>query len=190
VRAWTLAPPELLGDDAEDRARAPSWTDADTSCDVEATCLVHPSFEAQYAAAGGALLAELRRLGVRLKLRAGIFPEQKSGLDLYAGRWTADYPDADTFAHGVLHTEMGAYGAMCGHAAVDALSERARAEGDPAARHALHRDVERAIREQVLLLPLFHDEHCFVCAPGVRGIDDAIGTTTRGVDYARLWIEQ
>ena len=48
------------------------------------------------------------------------------------GRWVADYPDADTFAQGVLHSREGVNGRYCGMPEIDVLAERARGEIDRA----------------------------------------------------------
>ena len=36
--------------------------------------------------------------------------------DIRIGRWVADYPDADTFVHGILHSREGINGRYCGRA--------------------------------------------------------------------------
>jgi ABC-type oligopeptide transport system substrate-binding subunit len=188
VEAHSFLPPGLVGYEPleSERARGSQCK----VCDIDVSCLVHPIFEAQYAPAARILFAELRRLGVRLKLRTGLFNDQrKAECDLYFGRWNGDYPDPDTFIQGVLHSQAGAFAEICGLPVLDAMSERARAESDPRTRHALYREIERKIRDDAWLVPLFHDKHYYLGASNLRGIDDALGTTTRGVDYAPLWIE-
>jgi peptide/nickel transport system substrate-binding protein/oligopeptide transport system substrate-binding protein len=189
TRARGFLPTVLVGQDAS--PVEPTAPGPDGVCDVEAMCLVHPAFDAQYPAAAGVLLAELRRLGVHLRVQTGLLSafRDRETVDLYLGRWAGDYPDPDTFVSGALHSQSGAFAALCGHPLVDELGDAARAETDPRTRRAMYRDVERALRDEAVLVPLFYDKSHYFQHPGLRGIDDALGATTRRVDYAELWAE-
>ena len=59
------------------------------------------------------------------------FDERLKNAEIALGRWIADYPDADTFVHGVLHSQKGVEGYLCGTPEMDRLIERGRAETDP-----------------------------------------------------------
>jgi len=62
-------------------------------------------------------------------------------------------------------------------------------ERDPAARRALYRDIEHVLRDEAILVPLFYDKRSCFGAKALRGLDDALGTTTRLIDYAALWLD-
>ncbi len=97
--------------------------------------------------------------------------EKKPDVDLFVGRWNADYPDADTFVHGVLHSESGFLGRYVGRPDVDELADQGRTEIDPRVRHSIYRRVEDLIAREALLLPLFHDQvYCFA-RPDIEGLD-------------------
>jgi peptide/nickel transport system substrate-binding protein len=190
LRARGLLPPGLVGHDSLDPARTVVDRGARVA-GVSAVCLVHPAYEAQYAPLLQALLAELRRLGLRIEVRTGMFLDHRNEeLDMYLGRWSGNYPDPDAFMYGALHSDGGAYAELSANPRVDALSARARAEGDPGVRRALYADLERLVRDEAVLVPLFYDRRSCFAAPRVRGIDDALGTTTRFVDYASLWVDE
>jgi ABC-type transport system substrate-binding protein len=187
TRARGFLPTVLVGQDAS--PIDPPAPGRDGLCEVDATCLVHPVFDAQYQAAAGMLLAELRRLGVHLRVQTGLLSTCQDDVDLYLGRWAGDYPDPDTFVHGALHSQAGAFGELCGHPLVDGLGDAARAETEPRSRRAIYRDVERALRDEAVLVPLFYDKSYTFEHPNLRGMDDALGATTRLADYAELWLE-
>ena len=72
--------------------------------------------------------------------------------DIIIGRWVADYPDADTFAQGVLHSREGVNGRYCGMPEIDALTERGRGEIDPRTRESIYREVEEIIAREAFAL--------------------------------------
>jgi ABC-type transport system substrate-binding protein len=190
LRARSFLPPGLIGHDAMDAIDLPRERSGKVR-ELDLVCFVHPAFETQYAPAAQALYAELKSLGIRLHLRGGMFVDHRNEeMDLYLGRWSGNYPDPDAFTHGALHTRGGAYAELVAHEGIDALSERARAESDPAARRALYVDIERMVRDEAILLPLFYNKRSCFAGAHVRGIDEALGTTTRLVDYTALWVEE
>jgi ABC-type transport system substrate-binding protein len=189
LRARGLLPPGFVGPDLVDTPNA-SGTRARTA-DVDALCLVHPAYEWQYAPLLQVLLAEFRRVGVRLTVRTGMFLDHRTeAIDLYFGRWSGNYPDPDAFMYGALHSDGGAYAEFTSYGVLDAVALRARSEVDPSVRRALYVDLERMIREEAVLVPLFYDRRTCFAGARVRGIDDALGTTTRLIDYAALWVEE
>src|SRR5262249_61826585 len=79
---------------------------------IELLAAIHPIFQGEYAA----LLAEIeqayREIGYTIRSAGTTMPEymaarQNVSADLIIGRWGADYPDADTFVHGILHSREG-----------------------------------------------------------------------------------
>ena len=102
---------------------------------------------------------------------AGFFGEVERGeVDLVFARWTADYPDTDTFAHGAIHTDAGFYGRICGSADVDRLTAAARMETNPAIRRGVYRKVEEILAREALLVPLFHEQVYRIARPEVEGL--------------------
>jgi peptide/nickel transport system substrate-binding protein len=106
--------------------------------------------------------------------------------DMMIGRWIADYPDADTFAQGVLHSREGVNGRYCGMSAIDALTERARGEIDPRTRESIYREVEEIVAREGLMIPLFHEQVYRFARPEVEGL--AVGFGQPLVQYENLSI--
>ena len=109
--------------------------------------------------------------------------------DVDVGRWTADYPDTDTFMYGCLHTSSGAYRNYVGSPELDRLAEQGRVETDPRVRQSVYRQIEELIARDALILPLFHDQvYCFA-RPEVQGLT-TIGQSNATIPYEDLWIRR
>ena len=93
-------------------------------------------------------------------------------LDLLIGRWNADYDDPDAFAYGLLHSQGGVLRHWCTAEPplFDDLIEQARRTLDSGARQILYRRFEERLREEALLLPLFHGIAYRLAGPRVRGL--------------------
>ena len=108
--------------------------------------------------------------------------------DLVIARWASDYPDADTFVHGLLHSREGNVGNFVGTAEIDLLIEKGRSEIEPRARHAIYRQIEERIAREAVLVPLFHEQtYCFA-RPGVEGL--SLGFSSPVVAYEKLSIRR
>ncbi|MFA6958957.1 MAG: ABC transporter substrate-binding protein [Thermoanaerobaculia bacterium] len=132
IPAHGVIPPGLPGYVAGPSAtRSPSGeTRTSKGAPLELTAAVHATFFGQYSSAAKELSAALNEKGVKLKvvnktLAEYLQHEIDADVDVAIGRWIADYPDADTFAYGVMHTKGGTVGAMCGTPELDRLIERA-----------------------------------------------------------------
>jgi peptide/nickel transport system substrate-binding protein len=112
--------------------------------------------------------------------------QKNAPTDIAIGRWVADYPDADTFVQGVLHSREGVYGRYCGQPGIDALSERGRGEIDPRTRESIYREVEDVIAKDALMIPLFHEQVYRFARPEVDGL--AVGFGQPLVQYENLSI--
>jgi ABC-type oligopeptide transport system substrate-binding subunit len=124
------------------------------------------------------------------KTMAEYLDHTRQGLvDLSVGRWGADYPDADTFVYGVLHSTAGTVGRFLRRPDIDQLAEQARAETDPRVRHSLYRKVEDLVARDALILPLFHDQVYAFARPEVEGFT-SVGQTSPMVFYEDLWIRR
>jgi ABC-type transport system substrate-binding protein len=184
VPAQGLIPPGLLGYSAAPSSGPVSGAAAPSDSSVEATvsretielsAAVHPVFFGEFSAFARELTEAFREIGFLIrpinKTMAEYVELSRTGeADLNVGRWNADYPDADTFVHGFLHSEAGYLGRYIGDPDLDRLADQGRAETDPRVRHSIYRQVEERIARDALLLPLFHDQiYCFA-RPEVEGL--------------------
>ena len=199
IPAHGLIPPGLLGYSASAPAAAgPSSGVSDSSVEQtvshemrELTAAVHPIFFAEFSAFARQLTDAFREIGIRVRpvnrtMSEYLEHEKRPDVDLFVGRWQADYPDADSFVHGVMHTDVGFVGRYVGSPDIDALADRGRAETDPRVRHSIYRQVEDLIAREALMIPLFYDQvYCFA-APDVQGLG-SLGAAPV-VPYDSLWI--
>ncbi|HSS45412.1 MAG TPA: ABC transporter substrate-binding protein, partial [Thermoanaerobaculia bacterium] len=203
IPAHGLIPPGLLGysaagasPEAESRA-----TSSDSSVQqtvsresTELSAAVHPIFFGELSAVFRELADAFREMGFVIRPANKTMAEylelnEKGDVDMALGRWGADYPDADTFVYGVLHSEAGSVGRSVGGPDINQLAEQGRAETDPRLRHAIYRQVEDLITREALLLPLFYDQvYCFA-RPEVEGLT-TIGQSNPVVAYENLWIRR
>ena len=106
-------------------------------------------------------------------------------VDLVVGRWSADYPDADTFVN-ILHSLGGSWGRLCGSDEIDQLVERGRVETSPPLRHAIYRQIEETLVREARVLPLFHEQAYRFVRPEVEGLTVSFWSPT--VAYENLHI--
>ncbi|MGK2859824.1 MAG: ABC transporter substrate-binding protein [Thermoanaerobaculia bacterium] len=158
---------------------------------LEVTAGVHAMFFGQYASVAKELSSAMSERGVKMKVANKTLAEfldhqSKADVDVSIGRWIADYPDTDSFAWGLMHTKGGIVGGMCGTPELDRLIERGRIEIDPAARHAIYREVDELIAREALLMPLFHEQVYRFVRPEVEGL--ALSFAAPEVSYEALGI--
>lgn len=196
IPAHGLIPPGLLG--YEPPERPPSFATPITIADagIELSAAVNEIYRGPYAALAADLVASLARGGFRVKLNdappAEYYKAMDEGsADIVLTRWIADYPDSDTFAHGLLHSEEGHVGRYVGSPELDELIAKGRLEIDAAARHVIYRQIEEWIEREALLLPLFHEQaYCFV-GPTVEGFDPGLSPPlVRFFAYEKLSLPQ
>jgi ABC-type transport system substrate-binding protein/predicted ATPase len=188
-----FTPPGLLGHSAGSGTRGAAFASGAAerpAGEVELTAAVNPLFFESLAALAEELWRAWAKLGIKVRVVNRTLDEMadatsKGTVDLYLGRWNADYPDPDNFAC-QLHSEWGFLGRMCTAPEVDRLVERARAETEPAVRHSLYREVEEAIARDALLLPLFHEQAYRFARPEVEGLSVAFGVPTVAYDRLRV----
>jgi ABC-type transport system substrate-binding protein len=200
IPARGIIPPGLLGFAASPASAASGGGAApppDSSVEatvsretVELTAAVHPVFFSEFSAFARSLFDAFREIGFVIRpanrTMADYLALTSSGeSDLNIGRWNADFPDADTFIYGVLHSEGGFLGRYASGPDLDRLAERGREETDPRVRHSIYRQVEEAVAGEALLLPLFHDQvYCFA-RPEVDGLT-SVGQANPIVAYENL----
>ncbi|MDQ5858027.1 MAG: ABC transporter substrate-binding protein [Acidobacteriota bacterium] len=203
IPASGLIPPGLLGYSADSpkrekpsgAAQAPLHSAEHTVSreSTELTAIVHMVYLGECAPLLADLTQQLREMGFTLKVlndtMVAFQENRNAGLaDLVIARWASDYPDADTFVHGLLHSREGNVGNFVGSDELDVLIEKGRSEIEPRARHAVYRQVEERIAREATLVPLFHEQtYCFA-RPGVDGL--SLGFSSPIVAYEKLSIRR
>jgi ABC-type transport system substrate-binding protein len=190
IPASGLIPPGLLGHvPMSERPPMRSGDARKAPEGVELTAALHPVLTAEYAALGKALLSVLEEAGLVIRVVGKTMEEyldisSNGKTDLDIGRWIADYPDADTFIYGILHSRDGSLGRYLGRPDLDALAERGRTEADPGVRDGVYREVEDIVFRERLLHPLFHEQVYRFARPEVEGL--SVSLSAPHVDYANL----
>jgi len=203
IPAHGIIPPGLLGYSPAPAAR-PSGKSAAASLDsdvlqtvsresVELLGAIHPIFFSEYAAFLEEITQAFREIGYTIRSAGSTMPEymaarQTEKADIIIGRWGADYPDADTFVHGILHSQEGFLGRYWGDTGIDPLIERGRTETDPRIRHTIYREIEELVAREALLLPLFHDQVGCFARPEVEGL--SLGLTNPLIAYDQLSVRR
>jgi ABC-type oligopeptide transport system substrate-binding subunit len=194
ILAHGLLPPGLLGYEAP-RSVAPVRR-AETRLwqGVELKVALHSIYRGPYAT----LWQEIRRFLVELGITVRLVDEslnevvrrvrrgEPADVDLMACRWIADYPDADAFAMGLVHSREGLLAGLVHSPALDERIEKSRQETDPALRHALYREIEEELARERLLIPLFHEQTYRFSHPTLRGFK--IGFSLPEVRYEELFM--
>jgi oligopeptide transport system substrate-binding protein len=182
VPAHGLIPPGLLGYEST-VSPAPRDDEAWSRGAVELTCAMFPVYEHGNLSA---LRDEILRAMSVAGARARVVSRSEERPDVFLGGWDADYPDPDSFANGVLHSERGYFGSYCGSPELDRLIERGRVEPRPYARHEIYRKIEDVVRERALLLPLLHRQASRFARPEVEGVE--FNVSSPYVSYEKLWV--
>ncbi|MGK2855847.1 MAG: ABC transporter substrate-binding protein [Thermoanaerobaculia bacterium] len=174
IPAHGMISPGLLGY-ASEPPRVPEVVLPAEKLDLELEINVHPMYAGHYSVMASEIFSAFRARGVRLRIVDRPMSEflelQTSGsADINMSRWVADYPDTDTFMHGLLHSQGGIIGRFCGCDALDTLIARARSELDPSMRHTIYREIEELIAREARVLPLFHEQIYRFVRPEVEGL--------------------
>ena len=201
IPARGLIPPGLLGYSASGSGIPTSETGSTAEAEatvsretVELSTAVHPIFFGEFSEFARELTEAFREIGFVLRPKNRTMAEyleltRKGDTDVNLGRWNADYPDADTFVHGALHSEAGFWGRYVGEPELDRLAERGRADTDPRLRHAIYRQAEELIARESTVLPLFYDQvYCFA-RPEVEGLA-SVSQSNPAIAYENLRIRR
>ncbi|HWZ85425.1 MAG TPA: ABC transporter substrate-binding protein [Thermoanaerobaculia bacterium] len=205
IPAHGLIPPGLLGYSASGSSSGAAVQGAASPADssveatvsretVDLTAAVHPIFFGEFANFFRELGEAFREVGYRIRPANRTMSEylklsDAGDADIDVGRWTADYPDTDTFLYGCLHSSSGAFRCYLGTPELDHLADQGRIETDPRVRHSVYRQAEEMLAREALLLPLFHDQvYCFA-RPELEGLT-TIGQSNAVIPYEDLWIRR
>ena len=99
--------------------------------------------------------------------------------------WTADYLDATTFLD-LWRSDSGNNYTGWSDPAYDALSDRANATADPAARAALLAQAESLVLDAAPIVPIYFNTHVYLLHPSVKGWQP---TPMDHSDYRYVWLE-
>ncbi len=187
--ATGIIPPGLLGyESSSRRPSAPVQTAKGRP--VELTMIVSPAFRGAFSPMVPELVKSWEAAGFQISLLPQTDELRKSaGCDIFLSGWVGDYPDADSFIQGFLHSTEGYMGAFCGTPEIDRLIERGRTETNPENRHDIYREAEEVIARRALLLPLFYDLTYRFARPEVEDFEMTF-STSQPVPYEKLWIRR
>ena len=125
--------------------------------------------------AGRWVCAQLEQAGVEVELVGSTMPEflellQSGEADFLLGRWRAEYPDVDSFLHGLFHTKSGVLRRFFSSDVLDAAVARGRQESDPDERDAFYRQFLGTITRRAALVPLYYERQYRFALPNVAGL--------------------
>ena len=168
--AVCLIPPGLLGYDAGRRRQTLTRDEAlgllgltGLKDPITLKAAAHPLFLDRYRSLLTSLLSIWSDLGVKVEIATPTMAsylesfQNSTGIDLFIGRWNADYDDPDDFTYGLFHSRIGLYRSYVSSADGDQILEEARTESRPGVRASLYRKYETFLQESGMVLPLFHD---------------------------------
>jgi ABC-type transport system substrate-binding protein/serine/threonine protein kinase len=181
--AVCLIPPGLLGYDPGRRRQTLTRDEASSMLSsagvtdsITLRAAVHPLFLDRYKSLLTALLSIWADLGVKVEVATPTMAsylesfQDSTGIDLFIGRWNADYDDPDDFTYGLFHSRVGLYRPYISSTEGDKLLEEARTESRPAIRATLYRRYESFLQESGIILPLFHDVDYRLASAKVLGL--------------------
>lgn len=194
--AVCVIPPGMLGHDPGRRRQTLTRDEAAAMLraagfdQLNLRAAVHPLLMDRYKALLTSLLAIWEELGVKVEVVTPTMSsyleafQNSNGIDLFIGRWNADYDDPDDFTYGLFHSRVGLYRSYISSADGDHILEEARTEGRPGVRSSLYRKYESFLQDAAVLLPLFHDVDYRLANAKVLGLD-LIGSAPY-VNYAQM----
>jgi oligopeptide transport system substrate-binding protein len=103
------------------------------------------------------------------------------------GNWIADFADPDNFLHFLLNSKAQTFYAFGYHSAeFDTLTDEARVAIDPGHRQTLYRKAEGLVREDCVIVPLYHERFHAAASPAVQGL--RFHPTPPQVRFEQLWL--
>ena len=107
---------------------------------------------------------------------------------VFRGNWIADFADADNFLHLLLNSKAQSYyGLGYQNPEFDQLTDEARVSIDPGPRAALYKKAETIVREDCVLVPLYHERFHAAASPALQGL--RLHQTPPQVRFEHLWLE-
>jgi ABC-type transport system substrate-binding protein/serine/threonine protein kinase len=195
--AVCLIPPGMLGYDPGRRRQTLTRDEASSmlrsagiSDPISLRAAAHPLFLDRYKSLLTTLLSIWSELGVKVEVATPTMAsylesfQNSTGIDVFIGRWNADYDDPDDFTYGLFHSRVGLYRPYISSADGDQILEEARTESRPGVRASLYRKYEGFLQESGMVLPLFHDVDYRLANSRVRGLN--LHGSAPYVNYAEI----
>ncbi len=108
-------------------------------------------------------------------------------LGVFRGNWIADVADPDNFLYVLLNSKAQSYyGVGYQNAEFDRLTDEARVSIDPGLREQLYRKAESLVREDCVLVPLYHERFHAAASHDVQGL--RLHQTPPQVRFEEIWL--
>ena len=108
-------------------------------------------------------------------------------LAIFRGNWIADVADPDNFLHLLLNSKAQSYyGVGYRNAEFDRLTDEARVAVDPGLREQLYRKAESLVREDCVLVPLYHERFHAAASQDLQGV--RLHQTPPQVRFEEIWL--
>jgi len=123
-----------------------------------------------------------------VEMREGYWDKVREGrLGVFRGNWIADVADPDNFLYLLLNSKaQGYYGVSYHNVEFDRLTDEARVSIDPGLREQLYRRAENLVREDCVLVPLYHERFHAAASPAVHGL--RLHQTPPQVRLEEIWL--
>jgi serine/threonine protein kinase/ABC-type transport system substrate-binding protein len=190
IPAHGLIPPGLLGYEAK---RGKSVTEDSNFGSTELRVLIGGIYDGPYSSLAKELFATIENKGFRIKLDSRKLEQVDlnhlgTEVDLFLTRWFGDYPDPDTFFHGLLHSKEGFHGTISGTPEMDQLIMKGRSETRPQLRHNIYQEAEQYLVKHAIMLPLFHEQTYRFASSEIEDFELTLAIQT--VPYEKLWMRR
>ncbi|MFZ5440240.1 MAG: ABC transporter substrate-binding protein [Myxococcota bacterium] len=108
-------------------------------------------------------------------------------LAVYRGNWIADVADPDNFLYVLLNSKAQSYYSVgYRNAEFDRLTDEARVSIDPGLREQLYRKAESLVREDCVLVPLYHERFHAAASQELQGL--RLHQTPPQVRFEEIWL--
>lgn len=123
-----------------------------------------------------------------IRLDDGYWQRLREGrVSVMRGNWIADVADPDNFLHFLLNSKAQTFYALgYRNEAFDALTDEARVTVDPLVRETLYRKAEALVREDCVVVPLYHERFHAAASPEVQGL--RFHPTPPQIRFESLWL--
>jgi len=108
-------------------------------------------------------------------------------LGVFRGNWIADVADPDNFLYVLLNSKAQSYyGVGYKNAEFDRLTDEARVSIDPGLREQLYRKAESLVREDCVIVPLYHERFHAAASRELQGL--RLHQTPPQVRFEDIWL--
>jgi|CXWL01.1.fsa_nt_gi methyl-accepting chemotaxis protein/ABC-type transport system substrate-binding protein len=123
------------------------------------------------------------------EMAEGYWQKLREGrVSVFRGNWIANVTDPDNFLHLLLNSRAQRYyGLGYRSEELDRLTDEARVLVDPVRRVTLYQAAETVLREDCVLVPLYHERFYVAASPEVQGL--RLHPTPPQVRFESLWLD-